>query len=146
VETPEIKSGSDMSSLTVKMLFADSFTKALEDSMEYQPFLDRVATLFRYSYSVELGKPSDFEQFIIKPYLAPYVFMSESDVVNSLVQLVAAGVLSKQTATEIAYDTGYGTADEWSRILQEAHDQLVADSLAQQGQKNNPVNQSRANA
>lgn len=146
VETPEIKSGSDMSSLTVKMLFADSFTKALEDSMEYQPFLDRVATLFRYAYSVELGKPSDFEQFIIKPYLAPYVFMSESDVVNSLVQLVAAGVLSKQTATEIAYDTGYGTADEWSRILQEAHDQLVADSLAQQGQKNNPVNQSRANA
>lgn len=146
VETPELKSGSDTSSLTVKMLFADSFTKALEDSQEYQPFLDRVATLFRHAYSVEIGKASDFEQFIIKPYLSPYVFMSESDIVNALVQLTAAGVLSRQTATEIAYDTGYGTAEEWSRILQEAHDQLVADQQAQTSTKNNTVNQSRTNA
>lgn len=147
VETPELKSGSDTSSLTVKMLFADSYTKAIEDSQEYQPFLDRVATLFRYAYSVELGKPSDFSQFIIKPYLDPYVFMSESDIVNALVQLTAAGVLSRQTATEIAYDTGYGTAEEWSRILQEAHDEYVnsQEQNAQNTQKNNPVAASRTN-
>ncbi len=148
VETPEIKSGSDMSSLTVKMLFADSFTKAIEDSQEYQPFLDRVAALFRYAYGVETGRASEFNDFIIKPYLAPYVFMSESDIVNSLVQLTAGGILSRQTATEIAYDTGYGTAEEWNRILAEAHDQLVAEQQAQQGQqaqqqKENPVNTSR---
>lgn len=143
VETPELKSGSDTSSLTVKMLFADSFTKALEDSMEYQPFLDRIANLFRFAYGVETERATEYKEFIIKPYLEPYVFMSESDIVNALVQLTAAGVLSKQSATEIAYDTGYGTADEWNRILQEAHDEFVGEQQAAKAIKSNPVNQSR---
>ena len=146
VETPEIKSGADMSSLTVKMLFADSYLKAIEDSQEYQPFLDRIADLFRYGYGIETGKVTEYNEFVIKPWLDPYVFMSESDVVNSLVQLTAAGVLSRQTATEIAYDTGYGTASEWGRILQEAHDELVNEqkAQAQATQPYNPVNASRS--
>lgn len=144
VETPEIKSGADMSSLTVKMLFADSYLKAIEDSQAYQPFLDRIAALFMFGYSIETGKVTDYEEFVIKPRLDPYVFMSESDVVNALVQLTAAGVLSRETATEIAYDTGYGTASEWDRILQEAHDELVGSQPQNQNQQpSNPVNESR---
>ena len=89
---------------------------------------------------------TEYNEFVIKPWLDPYVFMSESDVVNSLVQLTAAGVLSRQTATEIAYDTGYGTASEWGRILQEAHDELVNEqkAQAQATQPYNPVNASRS--
>lgn len=128
VETPEIKSGSDMSSLTVKMLFADSYLKAIDDSMHYQLFLDRVTRLFKYGYGVETGHASDYNRYKVKAELLPFVFMSEAETINALVQLVGSGVLSRQTATELAYNSGYGTADEWDRILTEAHDELVGTS------------------
>ena len=148
VETPEIKSGADMSARTVKMLFADSYLKALEDSQEYQLFLDRVAALFRFAYMVETGQ-SAFNDFRVKTYLEPFIFMSEADVINAIQQLVAAGVMSKKTATEISYNTGYATADEWDRIIKEAHEELVRNQAAQQNMQQtartaNPVNESRS--
>lgn len=144
-ETPEIKSGADISSRTVKMLFADSYLKALEDSQKYQIFLDRIASIFRYGYAIETGN-SKLNDVKIKTYLEPFVFMSESDIISAIQQLVSIGVLSKKTATEIAYNSGYGTADEWNRIIQEAHDELVAESNAQAtAQKQNPVAASRNN-
>lgn len=146
VETPEIKSGSDMSSLTVKMLFADSYLKALDDAMRYQMFLDRATSLFKYGYGVEVKHRSDYNKFRIKAELLPFVFMSESETVAALVQLVGSGVLSKQTASEIAYNSGYGTADEWSRILNEAHDEMVAEAKVNStGKQPNVVSQTRQN-
>lgn len=146
VETPEIKSGSDMSSLTVKMLFADSYLKALDDAMRYQLFLDRATALFKYGYGVEVKHRSDYNKFRIKAELLPFVFMSESETVAALVQLVGSGVLSKQTASEIAYNSGYGTADEWNRILTEAHNEMVAEARANASAKQpNVVRQARQN-
>ncbi len=146
VETPEIKSGADMSARTVKMLFADSYLKALDDSQEYQMFLDRIAFLFKFGYGVEAGV-ADLHKFRVKTYLEPFIFMSEADVINAIQQLVSVGVLSKKTATEIAYNSGYGTANEWDRIIQEAHDELVASQQTnQQGARQNPVAASRVNA
>lgn len=148
VETPEIKSGADLSARTVKMLFADSYLKALEESLEYQIFLDRICTLFKYGYFLENNRANDAESFKVKTYLDPFVFMSEADVINAIQQLVAAGCLSRRTATEIAYNSGYGTADEWNRIIQEAHDELVAAQTAeviatQVETRQNPVAASR---
>lgn len=146
VETPEIKSGSDMSSLTVKMLFADSYLKALDDAMRYQMFLDRATSLFKYGYGVEVKHRSDYNKFRIKAELLPFVFMSESETVAALVQLVGSGVLSKQTASEIAYNSGYGTADEWNRILNEAHAEMVAEAQVNStGKQPNVVSQTRQN-
>ncbi len=146
VETPEIKSGSDMSSLTVKMLFADSYLKALDDAMRYQMFLDRATALFKYGYGVEVKHRSDYNKFRIKAELLPFVFMSESETVAALVQLVGSGVLSKQTASEIAYNSGYGTSDEWSRILDEAHAEMVAEARANTTSRQpNVVSQTRQN-
>lgn len=146
VETPEIKSGADMSSRTVKMLFADSYLKALEESLEYQLFLDRICTLFKHGYFLENNRQNEADGFRVKTYLDPFVFMSEADVINAIQQLVAAGCLSRRTATEIAYNSGYGTADEWDRIIQEAHDELVANQNAEMvasSTKQNPVAASR---
>ena len=145
VETPEIKSGSDMSSLTVKMLFADSYLKAVEDAMNYQLFLDRATELFKYGYGVEVRHRSDYNKFRVKAELLPFVFMSESETVAALVQLVGSGVLSKQTASEIAYNSGYGTADEWNRILTEAHDEMVAEAKLTGKQPTNVVSSTRQN-
>ncbi len=147
VETPEIKSGADMSSLTVKMLFADSYLKALEDSMNYQMFLDRATELFKYGYGVEVRHRSDYNRFRVKAELLPFVFMSESETVAALVQLVGSGVLSKQTASELAYNAGYGVADEWSRVKNEVHDEMVAEAQVQKATKQptNVVSSTRQN-
>lgn len=147
VETPELKSGADLSSRTVKMLFADSYLKALSDSMEYQQFLNRITYLFKYGYYVEKGKGSDVDSFKVKAYLDPFIFMSENDIISAIQMLVASGCMSRKTATELAYNIGYSSPDEINRITQEAHDELVAESKAEQAkiqnQTHNPVNDSR---
>lgn len=149
VETPEIKSGADMSSRTVKMLFADSYLKALSDSMEYQPFLNRIAYLFKFGYFLEKGRVNEVESLNIKTYLDPFIFLSENDVISAIQMLVTSGCMSRKTATELAYNIGYSSPDEVNRILQEAHDELVAaDSMArtanvQQATARNPVAASR---
>ena len=148
VETPEIKSGTDISSRTVKMLFADSYMKALSDSMEYQGFLNTVARLFKYGYFIEKNKGSEVDLLKVKCYLEPFIFMSENDIISGIQQLIAAGAMSVKTATELAYNIGYSSPDEVARIAQEAHDQLVAESSVKstQAQVNNPVNAARAAA
>ena len=141
---PEIKSGSDMSGLTVKMLNADPYYKALEDAQEYQLFIDRIVRLFKFAYGMQNNLESEFKDFKIKAYLDPFYFLSETEIVNALVQLTSIGALSRRSATEIAYNSGYGVADEWQRVQQQEHDDLVAESAAsQQSERQNPVAESR---
>lgn len=146
VETPEIKSGSDLSSRTVKMLFADSYLKAMSDSMEYQAFINRILTLFKHGYYTEQGKAAEANNLKVKAYLEPFIFMSENDVISSIQMLVASGCMSKKTATELAYNIGYSSPDEINRITQEAHDELVGQQQASglDKQTHNPVNDFRA--
>jgi len=144
VETPEIKSGADMSSRTVKMLFADSYLKALSDSMEYQGFLNRLVRLFKFGYFLEKGRVSDVDSFNVKAYLEPFIFLSENDVIAAIQQLVAAGCMSRKTATELSYNIGYSSPDEINRIIQEAHDDLVAQQEVNNINQGVSVNQSRS--
>ena len=146
VETPEIKSGADMSSRTVKMLFADSYLKALSDSMEYQRFLNRIAYLFKFGYFLEKGRVNEVDSFNVKTYLDPFIFLSENDVISAIQMLVTSGCMSRKTATELAYNIGYSSPDEVNRITQEAHDELVASQKAQATSaepRRNPVAESR---
>lgn len=144
VETPEIKSGSDMSSLTVKMLYADSYQKAMLDAQHFQPFLNDVVELFKYGWGIESGHSSDMERLNIKAELYPYVFMSETETVSNLVQLVSIGALSRKSASEMAYQLGYGVAAEYDRLLKQEHDELAAQDTAQR-QTVNIVEETRLN-
>lgn len=145
VETPEIKSGSDLSSLTVKMLFADSYQKALLDSQEYQPFLNDVTELFKYGYGVEDKKISGFNVLKVKAEIYPYIFMSETEMVANLTAMVYAGAVSRQTAAEKGYEMGIGVNSEMDRIRQEEHDRLVLEQQIAdaQSQLKNDVHDSR---
>lgn len=148
VETPEIKSGADVSSRTIKMLFADSYVKAMSDSMEYQPFLNRILGIFKHGYFLEKGRVSDAESLRVRAYLDPFIFLSENDIITGIQQLVSCGCMSVETATELAYNIGYSSPNEVRRITQEAHDELVAESRANtsatQRQTHNPVNDARS--
>ena len=143
VETPEIKSGSDMSSLTVKMLFADSYLKALSDAMHFQPFLNKIVECVKHGYGIETGKSSDFNTMKIKAELFPYIFQSETEVINGIVQLKGIGVMSRRSAAEMAYEYGYGVIGENERISKEEHDALVAAQPVTIDKNENTVNQSR---
>lgn len=146
VETPEIKSGTDISSRTVKMLFADSYMKAMSDSMEYQGFLNKIARLFKFGYFMEKNKGSEVDSLKVKCYLDPFIFMSENDIITGIQQMVSCGAMSVKTATELLYNIGYSSPDEVKRITQQAHDQLVAQAQADglQRQTHNKVNDARA--
>lgn len=52
--------------------------------------------------------------------------MSETECVNTVVQLVSIGVLSRRSAVDYIYETlGLGSVDEAERVFQEEHDRLV---------------------
>ena len=145
VETPELKSGADISSLTVKTLQQDSYLKAVDDAKEYQGFLDTIVRIFIEGYGTEVGMIPEFKKLNIRVTLQPWTFMAETEIVNTVVQLVSIGVLSKRSATEYVYETlGLGSLDEAKRLLQQEHDELVGEAQAE-AIKNaaNPVNDAR---
>lgn len=126
VKTPEMKSGSDLASSTMRMLFSEAYQKAVEDAQEYQPFLNDIVEIFKEGYGAEVQKTSFFEGLKVKAEIIPYIFTSETEVVNAVVKLRGTGALSKRSASDIAYRIlGYGTIDEAERVLQEEHDALV---------------------
>lgn len=146
VESPELKSGADISSLTVKTLMQDSYLKALDDAKEYQGFLDKVVDIFIEGYGTETGKRADFLDLMPTATLHPYVFMSETEVVNTVVQLVSVGVLSKRSATEYVFEAlGLGSLDEAKRLLQQEHDELALQETPQTPEVDNVINQIRNN-
>ena len=122
----------------------DSYQQALLDAQHFQPFIDGVVELFKYAYGIKTGRSSDFELLKVKAELYPYVFMSETEQVGNILQLRSAGALSKQTASEMAYELGYGINSEYERIVAEEREAIVGVQQTQQGNSgNNIVNQAR---
>ena len=119
VETPELKSGSDLSSLTVKMLYADAYQMGLIDAQHFQAFIDDIIRIFKYGYGLESGMSSEFALFKVKGEIMPYIFMSETEEVANIVQLKGIGALSQKTASERAYEMGYAVNSEYDRVRRE---------------------------
>ena len=145
-ETPELKSGSDLSSPTIRMMMMDSYQKAQDDALHFQPFLDDVVELFKYGYGIECGRMSDFNLLQIKAEIFPYVFMSETEVVSNIVQSVAINALSRRSASEMLYDLGYGVISEYDRLQEEERENLIGSAPAQVGSTaQNTINLARNN-
>jgi hypothetical protein len=145
-ETPELKSGSDLSSPTIRMMMMDSYQKAQDDALHFQPFLDDVVELFKYGYGIESGKSSSFNLLQIRAEIFPYVFMSETEVVSNIVQSVAINALSRRSASEMLYDLGYGVISEYDRLMEEEREKLIGSVPNQGTSANNVVNMARAKA
>ena len=142
-ETPELKSGSDLSSPTIRMMMMDSYQKAQDDALHFQPFLDDIVELFRYGYGIETGMSSTFNLLNVKAEIFPYVFMSETEVVSNIVQSVGIGALSKRSASEMLYDLGYGVISEYDRLMEQEREMLTGNVPMQGTSANNVVNQAR---
>lgn len=139
----EIKSGADISSLTVQMLSKDSYHQALLDAKRFQPAINDLVDLFKYGYSVEEGQASSYERLLVKGTICPYIMRSEVEEVNNISILKGAGAIPIKAAANEAARLGYGTPLNYDDILQEQHDELVAQQQVQTTPVNNPVNASR---
>lgn len=148
VKQTELHSGADISSLTVSMLNQPAYRKAILDTYKFQPAIDRIVRIFQYGWFLETNHASDNDSFHVKARTYPYVMRSETEEVANVTALKAAGGLSAHSASEEAYNLGYGSVDEYERILQEQHDELVMQTQADRageagGNNNNPVNAAR---
>ena len=149
VKQTELHSGADISSLTVSMLNQPAYRKAILDTYKFQPAIDKIVRIFQYGWFLETKHASDNATFHVKARTYPYVMRSETEEVANVTALKASGSLSGRSSSEEAYNLGYGSVDEYERIMQEAHDELVMQSQTQgekageAGGNNNNVNAAR---
>jgi hypothetical protein len=65
--------------------------------------------------------------------------MSETEVVSNIVQSVAINALSRQSASEMLYDLGYGVVSEYDRLIEEEREKLIGSLPAEQGSSSNNI-------
>ena len=125
VQAPEVKSG-DLPGVAIKLIYSPSIDKAMVDAKEYDKALDTIVRLFKWGYGMELGKATQMANLGTFSWIEPYVHQNQAELVNNLVQLVNAGLLSKNTGCNL---TGYGENDEFDKVMCEFKEQQAADLL-----------------
>jgi hypothetical protein len=118
VKAPELKSG-DTPAAAIKLLYSDSYNKALLESQEYDEVMHDMVEIFEWGYGIESEHRLDFTNTRIVYYIRPFIPINDSEVCQNLSLAVQNGFCSKQTASEKFY---HSTPNEWDRILKEKHD------------------------
>jgi len=118
VKAPELKSG-DTPAAAIKLLYSDSYNKALLESQEYDEVMHDMVEIFEWGYGIESEHRLDFTNTRIVYYIRPFIPINDSEVCQNLSLAVQNGFCSKQTASEKFY---HSTPNEWDRILREKHD------------------------
>lgn len=147
VMPPEVRSG-DLPGVAIKLIYSPSLDRAMIDAKEFDHVIDDVKELFTYAYGVQQKRVSRYQSLNILSYIVPYIHQNTAELINNLVQATAAGILSKQTGSELST---YGKNYEYSKIVAESKEQEKADLLytqlkAKQAQNttNNPNNAAKA--
>lgn len=151
VMPPEVKSG-DLPGVAIKLIYSPSLDRAMIDAKEFDHVIDDVQQLFTYAYGIQERKTTEFAKLQILSYIVPYIHQNTAELINNLVQAVAAGILSKETGSEL---TTYGKNYEFAKITAEAKEAEKADILFQmlknkqtqnnQNNSNNAVKAQNAN-
>lgn len=128
VKAPELKSG-DTPAAAIKLLYSDSYNKALLETQEYDESLMKMIDIFKWGYGIESKQRLAFLNTRIVAYISPYIPINDAEMIQNLSMAVQNGFLSKQTASEKCY---YATPNEWSRILQEKHDEKAQELLLEE--------------
>lgn len=127
VMPPEVKSG-DLPGVAIKLIYSPSLDRAMIDAKEFDHVIDDVKELFTYAFGVQEEKGTQFKKLQILSYIVPYIHQNTAELINNLVQATGAGILSKETGSEL---TTYGKNYEFSKITAEAKEQEKADILYQ---------------
>lgn len=125
VMPPEVRSG-DLPGVAIKLIYAPSIDKAMNDAKQYQAAIMKLVSLVKYGIGMELRNVSRMTAIDTYAWIEPYVHQNMSELVNNLVALVNSGLLSQDTATGIH---GYGENNEVDKIINEQKLQNAADAL-----------------
>lgn len=128
VTPPELKSG-DLPAAALKILYSPAVEKGINDTEDFTPALNDMVSLFAYGFGVEMEKSIDFMNLPLRPWIKPYVHISESAIMTDLATGVQNGFISKRTASERA--SFYSVSTEWQRLQEEAKEAEQADLLAE---------------
>lgn len=122
---PEARSG-DESGISIKIKYSPAIEQAMADANEYNPFVDDMVKIFKYGYSVEIGKIAEYQTMNITGEIIPFIHQNEAEIMSSLMTGVSAGYLSKETA---AQECPYSANDELRRLKEQIKSELGADSI-----------------
>lgn len=122
---PEERSG-DESGVSIKIKYSPAIEQAMADANEYNPFVDDMVKIFKYGYSVEVGKVAEYQNMNIIGEIIPFIHQNEAEIMASLMTGVTAGYLSKETAAE---ECPYRSNDELRRLKEQMKSELGADSI-----------------
>lgn len=128
VNPPELKSG-DLPAAALKILYSPAVEKSMDDANPYTPALNAMVHIFAFGYGVEMQKSLDFLNLPLKPWIKPYIHVSESTIMADLAIGVQNGFISKQTASERAWF--YSVAAEKERLVAEEKQEERTDLLAE---------------
>lgn len=119
VKAPELKSG-DTPAAAIKLLYSDSYNKALLETQEYDECMKDIIEIFKWGYGIESEYRLEFMNTRITNYISPFIPINDQEVANNLALAVQNGFCSKQTASEKFY---HSTPNEWDRIQREKHEE-----------------------
>ena len=128
VMPPEVKSG-DLPGVAIKLIYSPSLDRAMIDAKEFDHVIDEVRRLFTFAFGIQQGKQTQYQSLKILSYIVPYIHQNTAELIQNLVQATSAGILSKETGSEL---TGYGKNYEFSKITAETKEQEKADLIYQQ--------------
>lgn len=143
VMPPEVKSG-DLPGVAIKLIYSPSLDRAMIDAKEFDHVIDDVQELFTYAFGIQEGKLTAYQSLNILSYIVPYIHQNTAELIQNLVQATGAGILSKETGSEL---TTFGKNYEFAKITAEAKEAEKADMLYQSlKNKQTQNNQSRNNS
>lgn len=122
---PEVRSG-DMPGVSIKLIYSPSIDRAIVDAKDYDADLDKMMRLFKWAYGIEIGKARELSALGTYSWIEPYVHQNMTELVQNLVQLTNAGLLSRRTGCQLH---GFGANNEEDIIITEYKQQQAADLL-----------------
>lgn len=96
---PEVKSG-DLPAVAIKLLYSPAVEKAMEESREWNPFIDEVVRIFKWGYGMEAERTAEFEALDVRGQIEPYVHQNVTELINQINTSLVSGSISGQTARE----------------------------------------------
>lgn len=129
VEPPQLKSG-DTPAAAIKLIYSPNLDLAILQAKDEQDFINDVRELFCIGYGMERGEARRFINLNehILSYIIPFVHENTQELVQNLVALKSAGLMSTETGAE---HNPYTTNGEADKIFREQKQQQAADRLYQ---------------
>ena len=140
VMPPEVKSG-DLPGVAIKLIYSPSLDRAMIDAKEFDHVIDDVQELFTYAFGIQEKKLTQYQSLNILSYIVPYIHQNTAELIQNLVQATGAGILSKETGSEL---TTFGKNYEFAKITAEAKEAEKADMLYQSLKNKQAQNKSNA--